>query len=128
MQAEEIALHVPDGRRVSVLVNATPILADSGEVESFIVILQDLAPVEELQRQRAEFLGMVSHELRAPLAAIKGSAAAVLRAAATLDPAEILQFFRIIDDQADHLLDLTDGLLGRGPHRRGRAVPDRPGR
>ena len=109
--AEEIALQVPDGRRVSVLVNATPILTDTGEVESFIVILQDLAPVEEVQRQRAEFLGMVSHELRAPLAAIKGSAAAVLRAAATLDPAEIQQFFRIIDDQADHLLDLTGGLL-----------------
>ena len=75
MLAEEIALHVPDGRRVNVLVNAAPILADNGEVESFIVILQDLAPVEEVQRQRAEFLGMASHELRAPLAAIKGSAA-----------------------------------------------------
>ena len=40
---------------MSVLGNATPILADSGEVESFIVILQDLASMENLQRQRAEF-------------------------------------------------------------------------
>ncbi len=111
VQAEEIALTVPDGRRVSVLVSATPILSDTGEVESFIVILQDMTPIEEMQRQRAEFLGMVSHELRAPLAAIKGSAAAVLRAASTLDPAEIRQFFRIADAQADHLLDLTGGLL-----------------
>ena len=108
---EEIALHVPDGRRMNILVNATPIRPDSEAVESFTVILQDLAPVEDLQRQRAEFLGMVSHELRAPLAAIRGSAAAVLRAASTLDPAEIQQFFRIIDSQADHLLDLTGGLL-----------------
>ena len=108
--AEEIVLHVPDGRRVTVLVNATPILSDSGDVESFIVILQDLVPVEEVQRKRAEFLGMVSHELRVPLAAIKGSAAAALRTAATLDPAEIQQFFRIVDSQADHLLDLTGGL------------------
>ena len=111
VMAEEIALHVPDGRRVNTLVNATPILTDGGEVESFIVILQDMTPIEDLQRQRAEFLGMVSHELRAPLAAIKGSAAAVMRAASTLDPAEIQQFFRIIDSQADHLLDLTGGLL-----------------
>ena len=109
--AEEIALHVPDGRRVTVLVNATPIPTDTGALESFVVILQDLAPVEEVQRQRAQFLGMVSHELRAPLAAIKGSSAAVLRAASSLDPAEIQQFFRIIDDQADHLLDLIGGLL-----------------
>ena len=109
--AEEIALQVPDGRRVTTLVNATPIPSGSGEVESVVVILQDMSSMEEMQRQRAGFLGMVSHELRAPLAAIKGSAAAVLRDAATLDPAEIQQFFRIIDSQADHLLDLTGGLL-----------------
>ena len=46
-----------------------------GEVESVIVTLQDMTPLEELERLRAEFLGMVSHELRAPLASIKGSAA-----------------------------------------------------
>ena len=109
--AEEITLIAPDGRRVTVLVNATPIPTDTGELQSFVVTLQDLAPVEEIQRQRAQFLGMVSHELRAPLAAIKGSAAAVLRAASTLDSAEIQQFFRIIDGQADHLLDLIGGLL-----------------
>ena len=38
-----------------------------------IVTLQDMTPLEELERLRAEFLGMVSHELRAPLASIKGS-------------------------------------------------------
>ena len=43
-----------------------------------IVTLQDLAPLQELERLRADFLGMVSHELRAPLAAIKGSAVTVL--------------------------------------------------
>ena len=109
--AEEIALYVPDGRRVSVLVNATPIPTDTGELSSFIVTLQDMTSIEDMERQRARFLGMVSHELRAPLAAIKGSSAAVLRAASTLDPAEIQQFFRIIDTQADHLLDLIGGLL-----------------
>ena len=109
--AEEITLIVPDGRQATALVNATPIPTETGDLQSFIVTLQDMAPVEEIQRQRAEFLGMVSHELRAPLAAIKGSAAAVMRAASTLDPAEIQQFFRIIDTQADHLLDLTGGLL-----------------
>ena len=41
--------------------NATPIRSEGGEVVSVVVTLQDLAPL------RAEFLGMVSHELRAPL-------------------------------------------------------------
>ena len=57
-----------------------------------VVTMQDLAPLEELERLRAEFLSLVSHELRAPLAAIKGSAATVLGGAPAPDPAEMLQF------------------------------------
>ena len=111
VRAEEIVLQVPDGRRVTTIINATPIPSDTGGVESFIVTLQDMTPLEDLERQRSEFLGMVSHELRAPLTSIKGSAAAVLRASSTLDPAEVHQFFRIIDGQADHMLDLISDLL-----------------
>ncbi len=108
VRAEEIALSVPDGRSVTTLINATPIHADDGAVASVVVTMQDLAPLRELERMRAEFLGMVSHELRTPLAAIKGSAATVLGASRIFGPAEIQQFFRIIDRQADRM----DGLIG----------------
>ena len=109
VRAEEIELSVPDGRSVTTLVNATPILSADGAVESVVVTLQDLAPLKELERLRAEFLGMVGHELRAPLTSIKGSAATVLNARPELDPAEMREFFRIVDEQADHM---------RGPDRR----------
>ena len=111
VRAEEIVISVPDGRRVTVLLNATPIRSEAGEIETVMVTLQDLTPLEEVSRLRAEFLGMVSHELRAPLTSIKGSAAAVLGASSVLDAAEMHQFFRIIDGQADHLLDLISDLL-----------------
>ena len=111
IRAEEIILEVPDGRKVRTLINATPIRSDQGEVESVVVTLQDMTPREELERLRAEFLGMVSHELRAPLTSIKGCSATVLGASSALDPAETLQFFRIIDEQADHLRKLIGDLL-----------------
>ena len=76
-----------------------------------VVTIQDLTPLEELERLRAEFLGMVSHELRTPLAAIKGSAATLTEAAFDLDTAEMLQFFRIIGEQADSMRDLIGNLL-----------------
>ena len=114
MRAEEIVLSVPDGRSVTTLINVTPIRNEDGEVVSVVVTMQDLAPLEELERLRAEFLGMVSHELRAPLAAIKGSAAAVLGAAPALPRAEMAQFFRIIDAQADHMQGLIGNLLDAG--------------
>ena len=111
VRAEEIVLEFPDGRRVTTLVNATPIRSETGEVESLIVTLQDMTPVEELERLRAQFLGMVSHELRAPLTSIKGCAATVLGTPAALDPAETVQLFRIIDEQADQMRALISDLL-----------------
>ena len=113
-RAEEIVLSVPDGRSVTTLVNSTPIHSEDGEVESMVVTIQDLAPLEELERQRAEFLGLVSHELRAPLTSIKGSTTTVLSASPQLDHAETREFFRIIDEQADHMRGLIGDLLDAG--------------
>ena len=113
-RAEEIVLSVPDGRSVTTLVNSTPIHAADGAVESVVVTLQDLAPLEDLERLRAEFLDMVSHELRAPLTSIKGSAATLLEASSTLDRAEMRAFFRIIAEQADHMRGLISDLLDAG--------------
>ena len=111
VRAEEIVMHVPDGRSVTTLVNATPILSDEGEVVSVVVTLQDMAEVQETERLRAEFLAMVSHELRTPLTSIKGSVSTIMDAGADLDPAVIRQFVRIINDQADHMNALVADLL-----------------
>ena len=80
-------------------------------MESVTVTLQDMTALEELERLRAEFLAMISHELRAPLASIKGSAATLTGSAESLDPAEMLLFFRIIEQQADQMSGLITDLL-----------------
>ena len=114
VRAEELVLSEPDGRCVRILVNATPIRGGDGKVESMVITMQDLAPLEELERQRTEFLSMVSHELRAPLTSIRGSAATLLSATLELDPAEQREFHRIIDKQAEHMQDLISDLLDAG--------------
>ena len=114
VRLEQIVLSVPDGRSVTMLVNATPIQSADGAVESMVVTMQDLAPLQEANRLRTEFLSMVSHELRVPLAAIKGSAATVLEASRVLDRAEVRQFFRIIEAQVNHMNDLISDLLDAG--------------
>ena len=111
---EEIVLSVPDGRNVKTLLNATPIRGPKGEVDSVVVTLQDLAPFEELERMRTEFLAIVSHELRTPLTSIKGAAATVLDASPGFSPAETTQFFRIINEQADQMSGLIGDLLDAG--------------
>ena len=112
IRAEEIVIEVPDGGSVTTLVNATPIYSDDGsEMQSVVVTLQDMTPLEELERLRAEFLAMVSHELRSPLTSIKGSAATLLDDTANLNPAEVNQFHRIINDQADRMRRMITDLL-----------------
>lgn len=114
LRGEQIELSVEDGRSVSVLLSATPIRSSDGVIESVVVTLQDLEPFRELDRSRAKFISMVSHELGAPLTSIKGCAASALRASRPLYRAEILQFFRIIDGHANHMHDLIGDLLDIG--------------
>ncbi len=111
VHAEELVIVRPDGSEVTTLVNATPIRSDDGELVTVIATLQDISPLEDLERLRAEFLAMVSHELRAPLTSIKGSAATVRSSLVPPDPAEVRQFFRIVEEQADHMRGLINDLL-----------------
>ncbi len=111
VRAEKVVLMVPDGRKVTTLVNSTPIYDEKGEIVTVVVTLQDMASVEELERLRAEFLGMVGHELRTPLTTIKGSAVTLMGDSTALDPAEVQQFLRIIDEQADRMRELISDLL-----------------
>ena len=114
VRAEEVVLSVPDGRSVRTLINATPIYSADDGVATVVVTMQDLASLEELERLRAEFLGLVSHELRAPLTSILGSAATLLEESADLDPAEMHEFHRIIREQAGHMRGLIGALLDAG--------------
>ena len=114
IRAEEVVISVPDGRSVRTLINATPIRTEGSAIGSFVITVQDLAPLDEIERLRTEFLGLVSHELREPLAAIKGSAATLLEDAGALDPAEMREFHRIIVEQANHMRGLIGDLLDAG--------------
>ena len=111
IRAEQIVMQVPDGRSVSTLLNATPIHSEEGELESVVVTLQDMTPLEEMERMRIEFLGVVSHELLTPLTSIKGSATSALGSAFPLSTAEVNQFFSIVNEQADSMRRLIRDLI-----------------
>ena len=114
VRAEEIELSAPGGRTVRALINATPIRAEEGGVDSVVVTMQDLADLDDVERLRAEFVATVGHELRAPLISIVGSTASLLRASPRLDPAEMREYHRVIDEQAHHMRGLINDLLDAG--------------
>ncbi len=111
VRAEEMRFLFADGRSIPALVTAAPILGPTGEVAGAIVIIQDITPLEELEKLRSEFMGIVSHEVKTPLTAIKGSAAMGLAGRDSMNAVQARELFEIIDEQADRVAELVNNLL-----------------
>ncbi len=110
--ADEVVIYPPDGRSaITALVNARPIRQEGGDIVAVVATIQDITHLEEMKRQRTEFLRNVSHELRTPLSAIKGSTSTLLSSCYPLDPSETRQFLRVIDEQSDHIRRLINNLV-----------------
>ena len=99
--AEEVITHRPDGTSFRALVNCVPLFSNSGEIVSVITVSLDMAGAERQELRQAEFLEMVSQELRTPLISIKGSAAALESIVEATQPTETMQLLRIINRQAN---------------------------
>jgi PAS domain S-box-containing protein len=111
VNAEEFFVELEDGTIIPTITNATPVYDADGVLSGAIATIQDISPLEELERLRNEFLGMVSHELTTTLTAIKGSAAMALGTKRPLSVDEANELSGIIDEQSDRLRDLVDNLL-----------------
>jgi len=78
--------------------------------------VDDLRQVEQkllqADRQKDEFLAMLGHELRNPLAAIRTASALMKRGAlGALDEARFIKAQQVLDRQTMHMAKLLDGLL-----------------
>ncbi len=69
------------------------------------------AELERVGRFRARLVSVLAHDVRSPLAAIRGSASTLLRLRGRLDPDEEEDLLRGIDRQAARLIRLAAGLL-----------------
>jgi two-component system phosphate regulon sensor histidine kinase PhoR len=75
-----------------------------------MIVLHDMTELRRLESLRRELVANVSHELKTPLAAIKGYAE-TLRLGAVNDPEHNLHFVRRIEEQADRLHALILDIL-----------------
>lgn len=101
-----------------------PVVNSDGAVERVVEMLKDVTEQERLRRAmslaegareadrlKSELLGTVSHELRSPLATIKGYAATLLRHDRRLPRAERLDYLHAIVGASDRLEVLIIQLL-----------------
>jgi signal transduction histidine kinase len=67
--------------------------------------------LRQVDRLKDEFISGVSHELRRPLASIKGYTASLLLPGTAWSEQEESEFLQVIDEEADHLSRQIDDLL-----------------
>ena len=112
----EIIVERPDGERLNVLAYASPIHDKSGKLIGAVNVLFDITEqkraeeaLKETDRARNEFLAVLSHELRNPLAAIP-FAIELLRPVVR-DSAESKSALEVIDRQTQQIARLVDDLV-----------------
>ncbi|MDI7274550.1 MAG: ATP-binding protein [Anaerolineae bacterium] len=108
----EIDLPRPTGPTRHLLISGVPLVAADGSIEGAVVVWRDITYIKELERMRAEFLSMVSHELRSPLTSILGYAQLIQRQIARGRPLTGLESrLQVIVDQAKRVNSLVEDLL-----------------
>lgn len=80
-------------------------------ISALEVEAREAAALREVDRLKDEFIGSISHELRRPLASIKGYTASLLLPNARWEPEVEREFLEVIDEESDHLALLIDNLL-----------------
>jgi len=73
--------------------------------------LQTNQALAEANRLKAEVVSILAHEMRTPLASIKGYSTALLMEEAVFSPETQREFLQIIDEECDALEDLIHDLL-----------------
>jgi two-component system, OmpR family, phosphate regulon sensor histidine kinase PhoR len=108
-QSEEIELRAPE--RCTVMVNLSVVRDESGQELGVVSVLRDITGLKEIEQIKSQFVNMVAHELRAPLAAVLGYLSTYLSGGAGSDPATNRQMLERAATRTKSLLDLVNDLL-----------------
>ncbi len=100
-----------DGSSISIGITYAPLLAADGSLESIIANVRDISNFRMAQELQSVFISTVQHELRTPIAIIKGYASTLSRDDVDWSGAVMRKNLAIIEEEADRLTNLVEDLL-----------------
>ena len=100
-----------DGARLSLGITYAPLLTGDQRLESIIANARDITTFRKAQEMQSTFISTIHHELRTPIAIIKGYASTLRRDDVEWEREVIRENMQIIEDEADRLTGLVEDLL-----------------
>jgi two-component system phosphate regulon sensor histidine kinase PhoR len=98
------------GKQCFLQAHGTPLRDSRGKDIGALIVLNDITRLQRLENIRRDFVANVSHELKTPITAIKGSVETLLSGAMD-EPESAHRFLEIVARQADRLNAIIEDLL-----------------
>jgi signal transduction histidine kinase len=88
-----------------------PLLSENGQLVNIIATLRDISRFREAEEMKSTFISIISHELKTPVALIKGYVSTLRREDASWERAIVDDSLQVIEEEADRLTGLIENLL-----------------
>jgi len=102
--------------------HTAPVRNDLGETMGSVTVIQDISHLKELDKMKSEFIAMVTHELRAPIAAVEQQLSVILNKMAGEVTQKQEQLLSRAKERTKGLLDLIRDLLDLSKIEAGKMV------
>ena len=100
-----------DGLTISIGIIYSPLLTADGHLTNIIANVRDITNFRRAQEMQNVFISTISHELKTPVALIKGHAATLRREDVEWDKDVVREYSAVIEDESDRLAVLIENLL-----------------
>ena len=101
----------PGGSRIAVSITYSPLYDEEGRLANIIANVVDITRFREAEEMKSTFVSVVSHELKTPVALIKGYASTLAREDVTWDAETLREGLQVIGEESDRLNGLINNLL-----------------
>jgi PAS domain S-box-containing protein len=118
-------LERPEPPSLPVGITYAPLLGSDGALRNIIATVRDVTKFRNAEEIKNTFVSIVSHELKTPVALIKGYVSTLRREDAKWDKAIVKDSLAVIEEEADHLSAMIEDLLDASRLQAGGLTPDR---